>query len=135
MAESNKCTVYGSAAHALAQLCKRCKNFRDRVETRGKPDLAARVEALRRAWDGTGFRCYYSGVRLEETNSHDPRYLTFDHRTPRHENDLVVAAAFVNDMKSDMSEDEFRAVIVQLASRFQGGAFDERVLKLVHWKR
>jgi hypothetical protein len=135
MGETNQCAVCGSATHALAQLCKRCKTFRDRVDMRGKPDLAARIDALRRAWDGTGFRCYYTGVRLEEMNSHDPRYLTFDHRTPRRENDIVVTAAFLNDMKSDMSEDEFRAVVLQLASRFQGGAFDERVLNLLHWKR
>jgi len=54
---------------------------------------------------------------LVETNPEDPRYITFDHRIPRQEDDIVVAAACINDMKSDLSEDEFKAIVVQLARR------------------
>ena len=74
-------------------------------------------------------------VRLVEDDHHDPLYLTFDHRTPRDEDDVVVCAALINDMKSDTSEAEFREVIRQLASRFSGGDFDERVLRLDHHRR
>jgi hypothetical protein len=107
----------------------------DRVNIRRKPDKVARKQALKQAWDGEGFRCYYSGVRLIEDNSKDPRYLTFDHRTPRQESDVVITAAVLNDMKSDMTEDEFKAMVSQLASRFKGGTFDESVFNLKHWKR
>jgi len=93
------------------------------------------MQALKRAWDGEGFRCYYSGIRLVEDNPKDPRYLTFDHRTPRQESDVVVAAAVLNDMKSDMTEDEFKAMIIQLASRFKGGRFDENVFNLEYFRR
>ena len=41
----------------------------------------------------------------------------------------------VNDMKTDMSEDEFRAVVLGLAENFDGGSFDESLLTLKHWKR
>jgi transposase InsO family protein len=135
MSQNKQCLVCDSPVHPMAQFCKRCKKVLDRVDMRRTPDRAARVEALRRAWDGEGFRCYYSGIRLVETKCSDPRYLTFDHRTPRQEADVVLAAACLNDMKSDMTEAEFRAVVLQLVSRFQGGPFDEKVLELTHWKR
>src|SRR2546426_11793767 len=118
MTEVKRCLVCGDEVHPLARLCKRCKKLVNRGDRRRKSDSGARVAALHRSWDGEGFRCHYSGVRLVETDHHDPRYLTFDHRTPRREDDIVVASACVNDMKSDMTEAEFRAVVLQLASRF-----------------
>lgn len=133
--DSKACEVCSSPIHPLATLCKRCRKLVDRVDMRRKPDRGARIKALRLAWNGEYFRCHYSGIRLNETNPGDPRYLTFDHRIPRREDEVVVAAACLNDMKSDMTEDEFRAVVVALATRFQGGQFDERVLNLTHWKR
>lgn len=103
---------------------------------RKKPDNQARIRALKQAWDEQGFfRCYYSKIRLVEDNPKDPRYLTFDHRTPRQENDIVVAAALVNDMKSDMTEDEFKNMVLQLTNRFKGGTFDENAFDLKYWKR
>lgn len=54
---------------------------------------------------------------------------------PRDESDIVLAAALINDMNSDMSEDEFKIMVTQLASRFAGGTFDEAVFRLKHWKR
>ena len=87
------------------------------------------------AWDGEGFRCYYTGVRLVEDNHSDPCYLTFDHFTPREESNIVVVAAAINDMKSDLSDGEFRRIILQLASRFNGGEFNEEAFNLKHWKR
>ena len=132
---SKVCETCGSAVHAQAYCCKRGKRLIDRVDIRRKPDKKARIQALRQAWDGEGFRCYYSGVRLVEDNPKDPRYLTFDHRTPRLESDVVVSASVLNDMKSDMSEDEFKAMTIQLASRFEGGTFDDSVFNLRYWKR
>lgn len=129
------CPVCGSSKHRFAKLCKRCKRLVGRLDTRHKADRDARVRALKAAWDGDGFCCYYTGVRLVEDNHADPRYLTFDHRVPRREDDVVVAAASLNDMKSDLDETEFRAVVLELAKRFQGGSFDAKVLELKHWKR
>ena len=129
------CDVCDTPIHPLAKLCKRCKKFIDRVDIRNKPNKEARIDALKHAWDGKSFRCYYSGVELDEINHRNPRYLTFDHRIPRKEDDLVVTAACINDMKSDMTDEEFRAMVVALSTRFQGGEFDTRVFELEHWKR
>lgn len=121
--------------HPQAPRCRRCKRLLNRVDTRRGFDREARLQALKGAWDGEAFRCYYTGIKLILDNHGDPRYLTFDHRTPRVESDVVVAAAVINDMKSDLAEDEFRAVVTQLAQRFSGGRFDDAVLHLQHWKR
>lgn len=135
MPQDRQCPICGSPLHPLATYCKRCKKMLDRLDTRAKHDRKARVKALKQAWDGKGFRCYYSGIRLVEDNHRDPRYLTFDHFIPRKENVIVVTASVINDMKSDMSDDEFRTVVLQLAKAFGGGKFNEKVLDLKHWKR
>ena len=93
---------------------KRCKKIIDRGNNKRKPDKKARLEALKQAWNGEVFHCYYSGIRLVENDSKDPCYLTFDHRTPRDEKDVVVAAAVINDMKSDLTEKEFKSIVIQL---------------------
>lgn len=136
MNTTDVCPICGSSLHhPLATYCRRCKKLLDRVDIRRKPDKVARARALQDAWDGEAFRCYYSGVRLVEDNHGDPRYLTFDHRIPRQETDIVVVAAVINDMKSDMADDEFRAMVWQLANRFNGGGFNESVFNLKYWKR
>jgi len=135
MGNSKNCEICGSNIHPLAYCCKRCKKLIDRVDTRRKADKKARIQALKKAWDGEGFRCYYSGVRLVEDNHKHPCYLTFDHRTPREESDVVVAAALVNDMKSDMTEDEFKNMIFQLTNSFNGGTFDRNAFNVKYWKR
>lgn len=118
-----------------ALYCKRCKRLLDRVDTRRNPNRAARVRALQESWDGKDFRCYYTSIRLVEDDSKSPTYLTFDHFTPRQEDRIVIVAQLINDMKSDMSDREFRAMVMELAKHFNGGEFNEKVFKLKHWKR
>jgi len=135
MSDSKVCEICGNPIHQYAYCCKRCKKLIDRVDRRRKPDKKARMQSLKRAWDGEGFRCYYSGIRLIEDDPKNPRYLTFDHRTPRQESTVVVTAALLNDMKTDMTEDEFKAMISQLNSWFAGCSFDESVFNLKYWTR
>ena len=133
--KTNNCNVCRTSIHPLAKLCQRCGKYANRVDIRNRPNKNARIKALRDAWDGNHFKCYYSGVVLEEINSKSPLYVSFDHRTPRDEDDIVVAAACINDMKTDMSEIEFRAVVIALSKAFQGGTIDEKIFNLKYWKR
>jgi len=97
----------------------------------------ARAIALKAAWDPIrkGFRCYYTDVILDENDLNSPWYLTFDHRTPGKKGDLVVCAAWVNLMKNRLSEQEFRAVIIELARcRAAGDMFDMAVAEFKYWK-
>lgn len=59
--------------------------------------------------------------------SRDHRYLAFEHRTPGDEATVVVTCALVNRMKTDLTEEQFRAMVFELARVFVGGSFDERV--------
>jgi hypothetical protein len=115
--------------HPLARLCRRCKKIVDRTDIRAKHNAGARIRALTLAWEGDGFRCYYTGVRVVEDDKLDPRYLTLDHRTPNREDDIVVAGALVNDMKSNMTEEQFKDMVAQLSRRFSGEQFDENIFK------
>lgn len=135
MSASSECPICSDSMHAQADFCKRCGRIIRRLDTRHAHDRDARLKALKDSWDGTAFRCYYSGIRLVDDDHGSPLYLTFDHRTPRDEGDVVVTAALFNDMKSDLSEQEFRMVVRQLAAHFDGATFDDAVLELKHWKR
>ena len=135
------CAVCSAPRHRLAKLCERCKKLRDRLDTRARrrgtrTDKAARERALAVAWApaDNAFRCAYSGVTL----NHDPAspwHLTFDHRTARDESDIVVCAALVKDMKSDLTLDEFKRVVAQLAERFAEKRTTIGAFHPAHWRR
>ncbi|MBA7651116.1 hypothetical protein ES703_58931 [subsurface metagenome] len=136
MKKEKKCTICKMPIHHPQVLyCKRCGKVVGRVDTRRKHDREARIKALRKSWDGEAFRCNYTGIKLVEDNHRDPRYITFDHRTPRREDDIVIVAQAINDMKSDMSDKEFRRMVLQLANRFSGGEFNPKAFNLKYWTR
>ena len=137
MEEASHCEVCGATIALRAKRCVRCNKFVNRRRAGTKPQKAVRVEALKRSWrsEDQRFHCHYTDAALDEEDPHSPRYLAFDHRTPREESDIVVTMQLINDMKSDLSEDEFRTVVKALAQRFDGGAFDARVLNVTRFKR
>ncbi len=123
MSDSKSCEVCQAPTGRgpSARLCSRCDRIAKRVDPRHAGKKNARIAALKKSWDGEGFRCYYSGVRLVETGSGGPRYITLDHRTPRNEEDIVITASLINDMKTYMDEKAFKAVVTRLADHFKGG--------------
>ena len=133
------CEVCGDSIHPLAFCCKRCKKLLDRLDTRThiRRNKQARLDALKNGFNKSGkyFKCYYAHTRLNENNPRSPRYLTFDHFVPRDETKMVLTAALINDMKSDMTDEEFRSMVKQLASHFEGKPFNETFFKVKHWKR
>ncbi len=134
MAEDG-CQICEAPKHPMAYACTRCKHILDRVEIRRdasgeyrRVDRAARRRALEESWHDGAFHCYYTGVELVDDRSRhrDHRYLIFDHRSPGDESSVVVACALVNHMKTDLTEQQFRTMVSQLAEVFAGGVFDER---------
>jgi hypothetical protein len=108
----------------------------DRAETRKDAagrnrcfDREARISALQAAWRDGAFHCHYTGVRLidDPTQFRDHRYVALEHQTPGDESSIVVTCSMVNRMKTDLSDAEFRRVVIELAKVFQGGQFDEQV--------
>jgi hypothetical protein len=135
----SKCVICDMVLrHSLAKYCTRCKNIMARVENRGKVDIAAQIKALKNSWDAESecFRCHYSGIQLMDNNPRDPRYLTFDYLIPRREGEPVITAAIIHDMKSDMSVDEFKEIVCQLANHFKDGTpAEETIFKLKNCRR
>lgn len=136
---SKLCEVCDDSIHPQANLCKRCKKLLDRLDTRKtiRRNKGARLKALKSGYNKAGgfFECHYTHVRLVDDNHRSPRYLTFDHKIPRDESEMVLAAQLINDMKSDMTESEFKFMVKHLANHFDGGSFDESAFNLTHWKR
>lgn len=122
--ENHKCVICDQPRSYRAKYCKTCSELLDRIETRkgAKTNRGARLKALQDAWDGKCFRCYYTGWPLcvDKKKHQNPYYLVWEHRTPRDEQDIVVAANLINSMKSDLTEEEFQNLILGLAKRYQG---------------
>jgi len=133
-AATSRCDICGEPSFPHSIYCPRCRRF----VFWGGHDHGPRVKALKMAWDPVlkGFVCYYTGVLLNLTNPKSPWYATFDHRIPGDDMTQVMAASWVNAMKTAMSEKEFWAVIKEFA-RFltEGGDFDRNVTKLRYWNR
>jgi len=133
------CKACGEPANPRARGCKRCSRLLNRIDPRGRPDKDARVRALVAAWDREGrvFRCCYSGVPLltDVEDRSSPRYFSWDHTNPGEEGEVVVCALVVNDMKSDMTIEEFNRLIRVLSRRLEGGPGaepDDFVLQRFH---
>jgi hypothetical protein len=75
-------------------------------------------------------------VILDEDDPRSPWFLTFDHGVPRDSQTLVVAAFWVNVVKTALSEDEFWKVVKELDRYLRrGGEFDKGVAEFEYWRR
>jgi hypothetical protein len=127
---SGKCAACGKDSVPRAKYCARCERHV------GDHERAARAKALKAAYDAScdGFICAYTGEKLEGKDSRVPWYVCFDHDVPGKKGGLVVVARFVNNMKSQLSGQEFRAVITELARCIkEGGVFDRNVAAFEYW--
>jgi len=84
---------------------------------------------MRDSWRDGAFHCFYTGIALIEDGRRwrDNRYLSFEHLTPDDEKSVVVTCYLVNRMKTDLTNEQFRAMVTELAKVFAGSIFDERV--------
>jgi hypothetical protein len=131
--------------HAVAS--RRFNTRRGRRKTRLVQVASRRewVEVLKSAWDSeaAAYRCMMTGVRLNPSDPASPLYPTLEHSTPgTGVGGWMVVAAAINDMKSDLDLNEFRAALPLLTCLVSGtGSNKERddlehLLKnLRHWRR
>jgi hypothetical protein len=126
------CTVCGQPAKPRNLYCPRCRHFIFR-----KPNHRSRAAALMEAWDPVHrcFRCWYTGIRLNEENPFSRRYLTFDHVVPGDDSRLVVSCRLINEMKSDLTWDEFFTVVAAFDIYRRTGVFPKETVDLSHWSR
>jgi predicted nucleic acid-binding Zn ribbon protein len=126
------CTVCGQPAKPRNLYCPRCRHFIFR-----KPNHRSRAAALMEAWDPVHrcFCCWYTGIRLNEENPFSRRYLTFDHVVPGDDSRLVVSCRLINEMKSDLTWDEFFTVVAAFDIYRKTGVFPKETVNLQHWAR
>ena len=130
---TENCVICEDKSYPRSVYCPRCRMF-----FRSGGESLARRMALQAAWDPkTGrFRCFYTGVELDETDINNPWHVSFDHGIPGKKGDLVVAALWVTLMKLDLARDEFFAVVNELARCFETGKiFDNGVCEFKYWRR
>ena len=127
------CCICGkpkSSTHTV--YCSTCSYTARRMRLRRLP-----AKTRQAIWDYIrkyGYVCYYTGMPLELNNRHDPWYLVFDHFNPRDPYKMVITSYLVNEMKNDLTEDEFWYYIAQLANHFRKGT-PVRKRKLKYWAR
>ena len=114
------------------KFCARCA----RVAFRMKHGRLFR-ECINDVWDyvrKNGYVCYYTGMPLQMDDPKSPWYLVFDHWMPRDPRKIVITSSLLNEMKSDLTEEEFWYFIRQLANfRRHGSVVRKR--KLAYWSR
>jgi len=112
--------------------CPRCWNLID-----DKHDHAEHAQALMDRYDPLldSFICFYTGRPLNDTNPHDPWYVTFDHTIPGRKGTMAVCAWWVNDSKGDMTATEYRRTVSMVAAFNRGEPVDWRRLRFSHWRR
>jgi len=95
------------------------------------------AKTVKAIWDYIrryGYVCYYTKMPLVLDNRKSPLYLVFDHYIPGDSSKIVITSAWLNEIKSDMSPDEFKNSVCQLADYFRKGT--PIVLKpFVYWDR
>lgn len=114
------------------QYCPRCSEFVYRIDRKQLPRKT--VKKLLDYVRQNGFRCYYTGMLLDMINPHSPWYCVFDHWMPHDNRKVVITSSLINDMKSDLTEDEFWTMIRQLANYWRTHT-KVRKIRLRHWSR
>lgn len=120
--------------------CSDCNKLIIKANRRGigrKIAFRALKSAQRKGKEG--FYCHYTGIRLalKKKDAGKPWYISFDHRVPRKKDDIVVSACLINDMKTDMDEEEFERLVEELCKHFKNKRyiFKPKVLMLKYYKR
>jgi len=128
-----KCTQCGKMfwAHWNTQkYCPRCDKFTMQMEYDKLPPHV--IKQIWRYVRKHGFVCYYTGVRLDRLNPHNPWYISYDHCTPHNDRKVVLTTRLFNAIKTELSEKEFWYMVSQLAAHFKNGT-PVRKIKLKYW--
>jgi hypothetical protein len=127
------CTICSIPVGSRKFFCPRCKTV---LGNRFHHRLM--VPALQDALDRTinRFRCRYCGAVLNETGDpYHPFYLTVDHVVPGEEA-IVISSFLMNDMKSDLTGDEFVTVVPAVDDTLLGIApFNKNIIAFRTWNR
>jgi len=126
------CVVCGDETIPHQQMCAtHWRIVRSRPEEYG-----ARRIAMQRSWNKKKrcFICEYTGIELNDTDPHNPFYISFDHSTPGKKGDLKLTFRALNEVKSSFSWDEFVKIVLELDRHFDGKPFDRDIVGYLYWR-
>jgi len=129
----HKCIICGRPARApKAEYCTYCYNICLRMSYEHFPP-----EAIESVWEYIrkyDYICHYTKTPLDMDDPKSPWYCVFDHWIPANPSRIVLTSSLINDMKSDLTEDEFWDTIFQLADyKRRNKKFIKK--SLVYWYR
>ena len=115
-----------------SKYCRRCSHFAHRLEMQrfGFKTVQEILDHVRTR----DFTCFYTGLPLDMTNPRSPWYCVFNFLTPGDHSKVVLTFALFNEMKSDLSINEFWYYIRQLAN-YKRNHSQIRKKRLVYWNR
>jgi hypothetical protein len=127
----DKCELCGKPPVPGTLYCARCHKLATDNELFNEYKKAGLIESYDPAPDG--FRCAITGVLLDIDDPYGPLGKCYDHIVPG-EKRVIVVANFVNEMKTQLSLEEFKAVVIELYWHFEEGRpFRENVVKFEYW--
>jgi len=135
-----ECEVCHLPAPGMAWRCERCAKLYKRGEVRKKPDgtrwgidKRARLATMKKQWKDGAFRCAYTDLRL--TEDFGPLHATWEHKNPGDPSSVVLVAWLINDMKTDLSHNDFKKMVRALASHFdEARPFNPNALPKSWWR-
>jgi predicted nucleic acid-binding Zn ribbon protein len=129
----NQCVICSAPLYKSTLYCSRC----GRIVTSRHRDQPKRRSALQKAWSSAkqAFLCHFSHLPIEEINRDSPFAIEFDHITPIPESDLVATVAFINQLKGDLTADEFKAAFYELVKHWNGTRFNKAAIAFEYWSR
>ena len=128
---NKKCCMCGRPVFTdRSRYCLVCSRFAFRMKARQFPPWV-----VKKIWEYVrkyGYVCYYTGMPLDMTDPKSPWFCVFDHWAPHDLSKIVITSALINDMKSDLSEEEFWYYVRALAN-FRRNHIPVRKRKLTFW--
>ncbi len=115
-----KCCVCGKPVYSNHSLyCRNCKELAVRMSAKRLPRaVKAMIWAYIRRY---GYVCYYTGMDLVMDDRRSPWYCVLDHWIPHNNKKVVLTSALINEMKSALTEKEFRYFVGQLYNHWVNG--------------
>lgn len=118
--------------YSRTKYCRLCARYIIRMKEHKLP--AGTIKDTCSYIHKNGYKCYYTGTPLEVNDSSSPWYCVLDHWIPHDPRKVVLTSAVVNDMKSDLSEEEFWYYVEAFADYKEKGK-KIRVRKPIYWWR
>jgi len=128
-----KCCRCGKPVYSNHSMyCPICRQFALRMSAKRLP--ASTIEDIWNYVRKYGYVCYYTGMKLDMVNRKSPWYGVLDHWIPQNSKKVVLTSALINEMKSDLTEEEFWYYIKQL-NNYRVKHTKVKKKKLVYWDR